>query len=104
STFDPAAFLGCGGTLYLLGDTGAQLSVAPLITALVEDLVAVARSVADRSPGGRLDPPLGLILNEAANICPLPSLPSLVSSGGGRGIPALVVLQSLGQARHRWGE
>ena len=47
---------------------------------------------------------MGLLLNEAANICPLPSLPSLVSSGGGRGIPAMVVLQSLGQARHRWGD
>ena len=44
------------------------------------------------------------MLNEAANICPLPSLPSLVSSGGGRGIPAMVVLQSLGQVRPRWGD
>jgi type IV secretion system protein VirD4 len=45
-----------------------------------------------------------LLLNEAANICPLPSLPALVASGGGRGTPAMVVLQSPGQARHRWGE
>jgi hypothetical protein len=45
-----------------------------------------------------------LLLNEAANICPLPGLPALVASGGGRGTPAMVVLQSPGQARHRWGE
>jgi type IV secretory pathway TraG/TraD family ATPase VirD4 len=51
-----------------------------------------------------LDPPLSLLLNEAANICALPSLPTLVSSGGGRGMPAMVVLQSLGQARHRRGD
>jgi type IV secretory pathway TraG/TraD family ATPase VirD4 len=102
--FDPRPFLEDRGTLYLLGDTGAQLSVAPLITALVEDVVDTARHLADDTPDGHLDPPLGLILNEAANICPLPSLPSLVATGGGRGIPAFVVLQSLNQARHRWGE
>ncbi len=101
---DPEAFLACGGTLYLLGSTGAQASVASLITALVEDLVDAAGRIADRSPGGRLDPPLGLVLNEAANLCPLPSLPTLLTSGGGRGITTMVVLQSLGQARHRWGE
>jgi type IV secretory pathway TraG/TraD family ATPase VirD4 len=53
--------------------------------------------------GGRLDPPLSLILDEAANY-PLPSLPSLMSDGGGTGISTVVVLQSLAQARAVWGE
>jgi type IV secretory pathway TraG/TraD family ATPase VirD4 len=42
------------------------------------------------------------VLDEAANY-PLPSLPSLVSDGGGSGITTLAVLQSLSQARDRWG-
>jgi len=101
--FDPDAFLDDDGTLYLLGSAAAQLSVAPLITALVEDVVEAARRRAARAPGGRLDPPLTLMLDEAANIAPLPSLPSLLSDGGGTGLTTLAVLQSLAQARARWG-
>ena len=70
---------------------------------LVEDVVEAARRRAARAPGGRLDPPLTLMLDEAANIAPLPSLPSLLSDGGGTGLTTLAVLQSLAQARARWG-
>lgn len=102
--FDAEAFIRGRGTLYLVGSADAQLSIAPLITALIEDLVATARQLAARSPYGRLDPPLALWLDEAANIAPLPSLPSLLSDGGGTGIPTVAVLQSLGQGRARWGQ
>jgi type IV secretion system protein VirD4 len=101
--FDTAAFLRGGGTLYLLGTTGAQLTVAPLITALVEDLVDAARRQAATTTGGRLEPPLTLLLDEAANIAPIPSLPNLLADGGGSGVTTVCVLQSLAQARARWG-
>lgn len=101
--FDTAAFVRGGGTLYLLGTTGAQLTVAPLITALVEDLVDAARRHAATMAGGRLDPPLTLLLDEAANIAPIPSLPNLLADGGGSGVTTVCVLQSLAQARARWG-
>ena len=39
-----------------------------------------------------------------ANLTPLPSLPQLMAEGGGTGITTLAVLQSLAQARGRWGE
>ena len=52
---------------------------------------------------GRLTPPLGLFLDECANIAPLPSLPQLVTDGAGQGITTMIVLQSMGQARARWG-
>ena len=54
-------------------------------------------------PGGRLDPPLGLILDEVANVVPLPTLPELMSFAGGSGIFVLAVFQSMAQARKRWG-
>ncbi len=57
-----------------------------------------------RPPGRRLDPPLLLALDEIGNLAPLPSLPMLMSEGGGSGITVLAVLQSLSQARDRWGE
>jgi len=101
--FDPETFLRSNGTLYLLGSSSGAAATASLVGALVEDVVEVARRLAAGSPGARLDPPLSLILDEAANY-PLPSLPSLMSEGGGTGISTLLVLQSLAQARAVWGE
>ena len=101
--FDPEAFLTQLGTIYLLGTSTGSSTTAGLVGALVEDVVETARRIAARSPGARLDPPLSLILDEAANY-PLPSLPSLMSDGGGTGISTVVVLQSLAQARAVWGE
>ena len=51
---------------------------------------------AARSATRRLTPPLGLFLDECANIAPLPSLPQLVTDGAGQGITTMIVLQSLG--------
>lgn len=99
----PDRLLEENGILYLVGTSGAQLSMAPIITALIESIVDAAKRRAAAAPGRRLHPPLGLILDEVANIAPLPSLPQLVADGGGQGITTMVVLQSLGQARARWG-
>ena len=101
--FDPASFLRQQGTLYLMGTAGdGATAAASLVAALIEDVVDVARRCAAASPGARIDPPLALILDEAANY-PLQSLGALMSEGGGTGIPTMVVLQSLAQARDRWG-
>jgi len=102
--FDPAAFLRDSGTLYLLAAAVTSGSSGPLVAAFVEDLTETARVLAARAPGARLDPPLLLALDEIANLTPLPSLPALMAEGGGTGITTLAVLQSLAQARHRWGE
>jgi len=75
-----------------------------LITALVEDLLDTSRARAASGPAGRLDPPLLLLLDEAANIAPIQTLPNLLADGGGVGITTVAVLQSLAQARARWGE
>lgn len=101
-SFDPAQFLRSNGTVYLVGTATGASATAGLVAALAEDVVETARRLAAASPGARLDPPLGLILDEAANY-PLPSLPALMSEGGGSGITTMAVLQSLAQARHRWG-
>jgi type IV secretory pathway TraG/TraD family ATPase VirD4 len=102
--FDPAAFLRERGTLYVLGTASGAGAAAPLVAALVEDMVETARRMAAASPGARLDPPLLLALDEIGNLAPLPSLPALMSEGGGSGVTTLAVLQSLSQARDKWGE
>jgi type IV secretory pathway TraG/TraD family ATPase VirD4 len=111
SVFIPAAgsgtdlggFLRAGGTCYLLADERRGSALAPVISAFADDLIETAKAIADTLPGGRLDPPLGLFLDEVANIVPLPQLPALMSFGGGTGIFTVPVLQSMAQARNRWG-
>ncbi|MCC6854793.1 MAG: type IV secretory system conjugative DNA transfer family protein [Microbacteriaceae bacterium] len=102
--FDPAAFLTQRGTLYLLATSAGAGSSSALVSAFVEDLVETARHLAATSPGARLDPPLLLALDEIGNLAPLPSLPTLMAEGGGTGITTMPVLQSLAQAREKWGE
>jgi len=102
-TVDPAWLLTERATIFALATPGGS-SPAPLLTALVSDLTETARQLAAASSGERLDPPLLVMLDEAANIAPLPDLPQLLAAGGGDGIVAAVVLQSLDQARWRWGQ
>jgi type IV secretion system protein VirD4 len=70
SGFDVAQLLEQRGTVYMLGAEDAQ--TAPLVTALTGHIARQARRIAGLQPGGRLDPPLTLALDEAALICPIP--------------------------------
>lgn len=100
--FDPKSFIRDRGTLYLIGTRAGAAAAGPYLSALIDDIDNAAREMAFVSPGGRLDPPLSLILDEIANLAPWPGLPIALSDGGGIGISTLVVLQSLSQARTGW--
>lgn len=100
--FDVADFLRSRGTLYLMGRDQQYGSVAPLFTALVGEIYEAAYLQADNSPGGRLDPYVRFVLDEAAVICPLP-LHKWSADAGGRNIQLLVSVQSPSQLRERWG-
>lgn len=100
--FDPKAFIRQRGTLYLIGTRSGAAAAGPYLSALIDDIDNAAREMAFVSAGGRLDPPLSLILDEIANLSPWPGLPVVLSDGGGIGISTLVVLQSLSQARSGW--
>ena len=102
--FAPEAFLRESGTLYLLATGAGAGAASSLVAAFIEDLVETARRMAARSAGARLDPPVLLALDEIGNLAPLPSLPVLMAEGGGTGITTMPVLQSLAQAREKWGD
>lgn len=102
--FDPEEFLEERGTLYLLATGAGAGASASLVAALIEDIVETARRKAAVSARARLDPPLALLLDEIANISALPSLPTLMAEGGGSGITTVPILQSLAQAREKWGD
>jgi hypothetical protein len=102
--FQPLEWLAESGTLYLVGTRDAQALIAPLLAAISEDLIYHAKTRALTMPGGRIEPALYFVGDEIANIAPLPSLPSLMSEGGGSGIAVSVFAQNLPQLRERWGD
>ncbi|GAA1311659.1 hypothetical protein Psi02_72540 [Planotetraspora silvatica] len=99
--FDPYGFA-CGtDTLYLLSKSRSAAS--PLIAALTDCTMRAAERRAERM-GGRLDPPMVVCLDEAANICRIADLPELYSHLGSRGIVPVTILQSYEQGVTVWGE
>ncbi len=88
-------------TLYLLSKEGAG-TAAPVVATIVDRLLDTAERTA-QARGGRLDPPVVAVLDEAANICPIRELPQLYSHYGSRGIQVLTMLQSYQQGVGVWG-
>jgi type IV secretory pathway TraG/TraD family ATPase VirD4 len=99
--FSPEAFAASRDTLYLLSKS--RSAAAPLIAALSDTAMRAAERRAERL-GGRLDPPMVVPLDEAANICRIADLPELYSHLGSRGIVAVTILQSYEQGVTVWGE
>ena len=99
--FDPEEFAASCDTLYLLSKS--RSAAAPLIAALSDTAMRAAERRAERL-GGRLDPPLVVPLDEAANICRIADLPDLYSHLGSRGIIPVTILQSYEQGITVWGE
>jgi type IV secretory pathway TraG/TraD family ATPase VirD4 len=98
---DPGAFAASRDTLYLLSKS--RSAAAPLIAAQSDTAMRAAERRAERL-GGRLDPPLCVVLDEAANICRIADLPDLYSHLGSRGITPVTILQSYEQGITVWGE
>lgn len=102
--FDPASFVASCDTVYVCAPSREQELAAPLIVALVEEICSAAYDrAAGEGASRQRQAPTVLALDEAANIAPLPSLPRLVSEGGGQGVLVLACFQDLSQARARWG-
>jgi len=100
--FHPAQLPPSRQTLYLLSKDGGG-SAAPLVAALTDRVMRTATRAAERA-GGRLDPPMVVVLDEAANICRIADLPQLYSHLGSRGIIPLTILQSHAQGVGVWGQ
>ena len=89
-------------TLYLLTKEGAG-TAAPVVAALVDRLLKTAAEIA-AARGGRCEPPPRIVLDEAANICPIKDLPDLYSYFGSMSIPVITILQSYQQGVAVWGQ
>lgn len=101
--FTPQRLLDGGNhTLYVCGPLHEQARLRPLFTALIEETVHAVYHRANR-PDTRLVKPLLLVIDEAANIAPLPDLAQLASTARGVGIQLVTVWQDFAQLQARYG-
>jgi hypothetical protein len=88
-------------TLYISAPGDDQDQLRPLFGALVHQVLA---AVGRRAAGGKpVDPPLLVVLDEAANIAQLRNLDALASTAAGLGVQLVTVWQDLAQIEARYG-
>ena len=99
---DPVRLLDAHDTLYLCAPTHDQRRLRPLFATLVTQVIEAAyeRSARHNAP---LDPPLLVVLDEAANVAPLAELDVLASTAAGHGVQLVSVWQDLAQLHARYG-
>jgi len=100
--FEPCHLLGGANTLYLCAPAHDQRRLRGYFTALTQQVLAHAYASATRS-GRPLEPPLLVVLDEAAHIAPLPELDGLAATCASHGIQLVTVWQDLAQVRGRYG-
>nr|BFE59546.1 hypothetical protein GCM10020063_040720 [Dactylosporangium thailandense] len=100
--FRPEHHVLTNDTLYLLSKDGGG-SAAGVIAGLADATLRAGVVAAERM-GGRLDPPMTAVLDEAANVCRISDLPDLYSHLGSRGINVVTLLQSYRQGQRVWGD
>lgn len=100
--FEAQQLLGGSHTLYLCAPAHDQRRLRGYFTALTQQVLSCAFSSATRS-GRPLDPPLLVVLDEAAHIAPLPELDGLAATCSSHGIQIVTVWQDLAQVRGRYG-
>ncbi|HLI44159.1 MAG TPA: type IV secretory system conjugative DNA transfer family protein [Acidimicrobiales bacterium] len=90
-------------TLYCCAPARDQDRLAPVFVALVRSVLDAAFASAARN-GRPLDPPLLVVLDEAANVAPLDDLDQVLSTAAGHGISLVTVWQDLAQIEARYDE
>ena len=100
-SFDVDRFLLTGGTLHMIASGDASSVITPLFRALASYVHHRAGLLGSRSPGGRLDPPLLMAMDEAAQVCPV-DLPSMLADSAGKGIAIVTVAHSIAKLEERY--
>ncbi|HEY6472909.1 MAG TPA: type IV secretory system conjugative DNA transfer family protein [Acidimicrobiales bacterium] len=100
--FEPAQLLGGADTLYLCAPAHDQRRLRGYFTALTQQVLTYAFECATRQ-SHPLDPPLLVVLDEAAHIAPLAELDALAATCASHGIQLVTIFQDLAQVRGRYG-
>jgi type IV secretion system protein VirD4 len=100
--FEPERLLGGDHTVYLCAPAHDQRRLRGYFTALTQQILSYAFTVATRAHKA-LDPPLLVVLDEAAHIAPLAELDGLAATCASHGIQLVTVWQDVAQVRARYG-
>lgn len=99
----PEELVGGGtDTLYVCAPAHEQERLQPVFVALLRQVLeaALERSSAQGRP---LEPPLLVVLDEAANVAPIADLDRLASTAAGHGVQLVTVFQDMAQIEARYG-
>jgi type IV secretion system protein VirD4 len=99
---DPAGLVDRAGTLYVCAPAHDQRRLMPVFAAVTRAAIehAYERVAATGRP---LDPPLLVVLDEAANIAPLSDLDGLAATAAGHGVQLVTIWHDLAQVTARYG-
>jgi type IV secretion system protein VirD4 len=101
--YTPAELLdGRSNTLYLCAPAHEQERLRTVFAAMISELVSVVYEISAQT-GKPIDPPLLIVLDEAANVAPVPDLDVIASTGAGQGIQLVTVFQDLAQIEASYG-
>jgi type IV secretion system protein VirD4 len=100
--FEPADLLAGSNTLYLCAPAHDQRRLRGYFSSLTQQVLSYAFARSTRM-GKALDPPLLVVLDEAAHIAPLPELDGLAATCASHGVQLVTVWQDLAQVRARYG-
>lgn len=98
-----AAFLSGPHSLFVAAPATEQEFLRPLFAAMVKDILHEAFTTANLRPGGSLEQALLVVLDEVANIAPIPDLDVLASTCRSHAISLVTITQSYSQLVDRWG-
>jgi type IV secretion system protein VirD4 len=100
---DLDAWLGGNNTIFVVSSAHEQKRLRPVFTVLMQQAIRRAYDVASGA-GGSLPVPCLVLLDEAANIAPLPDLPAYVSTARSHGITLVTVWQDNAQITATYGD
>lgn len=92
------------GTLYMVAPAHDQELFTPVFETLTNAIVMEVEKTAARRDGVALDPPVLLMLDEAANIAPIRKLDQVASKSAGEGLVVVSVWQDEGQLEVIYGK
>lgn len=102
---DPTTLVASGGsdTCYLVAPAHEQERLQPVFVALLRSFLDAAFNESARR-GAPLDPPLLVVLDEAANIAPLANLDAVAATAASHGVQLVTLWQDLAQVQARYGQ
>ncbi|MGQ4495493.1 type IV secretory system conjugative DNA transfer family protein [Dermabacteraceae bacterium P13101] len=101
--FDPDEFARSSDTLVIIADDNDPTDITNLAAMMLDETLRACKNAARCEATGRLTPPVRAVLDEVANVAPLPKLPEMLSDLRAYGVQIIAAVQSGAQTRRRWG-